>query len=140
MAPAYRTPPRAIRLPNGSKMQHGQIIKGVDTMKPHQMQRSSMHADKIGRDPRRVPKNSDAPIAISPGMKRQTPDSVFTGPGQTKLDDEPNLPIKSHAKPIPIHGGMTEQQVNKFHSTAANHPTVILQDAANLGKPPSRKA
>jgi hypothetical protein len=31
---------------------------------------------------------------------------------------------------------MTKQQVDKFTSTGANDPNLILRDAANLGKPP----
>ena len=80
----------------------------------------------------------DAPPV--PGQKRQTPDSVFTGPGQTKLDDEPNLPIKSHAKPIPVHDGMTSKQRAAIHPVA-NDPGEILADAARLGRkssPPER--
>ncbi|WP_338830449.1 hypothetical protein [Bradyrhizobium sp. 27S5] len=67
-----------------------------------------------------------------PGQRRQTKPSHDFLHGAPPLDDEKEPPLKSYEKPIPIHNGMSKQQVDKFHSTLANHPTVILQDAANL--------
>jgi hypothetical protein len=69
-----------------------------------------------------------------PGQKRQSGDGVYTGPGQTySLDDEKELPIKSHAKSIPVHPGMTDKQRAKIHPVV-NDPNAILNDAANLGR------
>lgn len=62
---------------------------------------NSAYADKIGRDGR-VPKRIvEAPI--SPGMKHQTKDYLHGQPAP--LDDEPDLPMKSHEKVAPVAYG-----------------------------------
>jgi len=71
---------------------------------------------------------------IKPGMTRQTPDSFYTGPGQTALEDEPNLPIKSHEKAIPLHPATPSRVAEQVHPIA-NDPGEILRDAARLGRP-----
>ena len=70
-----------------------------------------------------------------PGQVRQTKPSHDFLHG-APISDEPNTPLapKSYEKSIPIHGGMTKQQVEKFTSTGANDPNLILRDAANLGR------
>lgn len=95
------------------------------------------HSDQVGRDGRVQKRTVDAPPV--PGMKSQSrPDGLhpWLHSQPAPLQDEPNLPLKSHEKTIPFHDGMTDQQIVKV----ANNPTSsqILHDAANLGRP--RKA
>jgi hypothetical protein len=51
--------------------------------------------------------------------------------------DEPNVPLKSYEKPIPVHNGMTDRQRAKLDPVADNAKN-ILTDAANLAKPPQK--
>jgi hypothetical protein len=120
-------------------MQHGMIIGGENPMQKN-IQRplnSSMHRDKIGRDGRVEKRLVDAPPV--PGQKRQTKGEMGYHHG-TVTQDEPMTTKTSDASrgPISIHPGMTKRQVDDFHSKLANHSAVILQDGANLGKPPSK--
>jgi len=74
---------------------------------------------------------ADAPT--TPGMVRQTPDSFYTGPGQTKLDDEKEPPLKSSERAIQLHPATTPAQ--RATIDASNDPGAILRDAARLGRP-----
>jgi hypothetical protein len=129
MTKAYLTPPKGIKVANGGKMRHGQIIGGTDTMTP--CQRSLNSSSPL--HPRNGAAKVTAVAQPVPGQKRQTPDAVFTGPGQSALDDEPNLPMKHHQVMAPIHPGMTDKQRAKI-DPVANDPSVILNDAAALGR------
>jgi hypothetical protein len=75
----------------------------------------------------------DIPAApISPGMKRQTSGDVHPYLHGTALQDEPNVPFKSHERPIPIAFGMTDKQRDEVHPIA-NNANVILKEASTLG-------
>jgi hypothetical protein len=136
MTKAWQTLPRTIRLANGGRLTHEQLITGATEMNKNQVQRplnSSMHADKIGRDPRRGKNNDAAPIAH--GMVRQSkPSHDFLHGSPRPLDDEKEPPIKSYEKPIPVHGGISKASRDKFNSNPANSPSLILADAKNLGR------
>jgi hypothetical protein len=131
MTKAYLTPPRSIKLPNGSRMNFGQVIGDAKMTGPYQR---SLNSSSPFHPRNGAPKRAavEAPPVV--GQKRQTPDSVFTGPGQSALDDEPNLPIKSHAKPIPVHSGMTNKQRAAL-DPVANNGDAILQDAVRMARP-----
>jgi hypothetical protein len=88
--------------------------------------------DKIGRDGRVDKHLVEAQPVV--GQVRQTKGDLHPWlHGQAApLDDEPNLPIKSHEKPIGFSHGVTDKQIIE----TANNPTAgqILKDAAKLGK------
>lgn len=90
-----------------------------------------MDPPNIARDG--APKKTQTEIPIKPGMRRQTPDSFYTGPGQSMMDDEKELPLKNHLRPVGHHSGMTDAQIVKV----VNNPTAgqILDEASRLGKP-----
>ena len=67
MTKAYLTGPRGIKLPNGSRLQHGQIIGG-DPMQ-NNPQRGLNTAYNVARDG--APKRTEA-APVKPGMTRQT--------------------------------------------------------------------
>ncbi len=75
----------------------------------------------------------DAPPV--PGQRSRIGPSheAFTGVGQTALDDEKELPLKSHAKEPPLHPATPARVAAKVHPVA-NDPNVILKDAASLGR------
>lgn len=82
-----------------------------------------------------VAKKALNPTPIKDGMKSQTrPGGVHPWlHGQAApLDDEPNLPLKSHEKPIPWHDGMTDKQVIGVVNSATSGQ--VLHDAARLGR------
>jgi hypothetical protein len=69
-------------------------------------------------------------------MVRQTKGDLheFLHGQAAPLNDEPNLPIKSHTKPIKTHPGMNDQTRGEFENSTPSAKEV-LQDAANLGRP-----
>jgi hypothetical protein len=98
------------------------------------MKQTTQLANAASRlDPRNGAPKVTAIAQPVPRMVRQTPDSVFTGPGQSSLDDEPNLPIKSHTKPVPLHPSTPARIAAKVHPVA-NDPGAVLRAAANLGR------
>jgi hypothetical protein len=131
MTKAYLTPPKGIRLPTGGRLRFGMIIGGDPMQNVQRPLNSSVH-------PRNGSPKRTVEAQPVPGMKRQTPDSVFTGPGQSALEDEPNLPIKSYEKPIPLHPSTTAKQ--RATIDPSNDPKAILSDASNMARRPPEKA
>src|SRR6185437_11759287 len=153
MTKAYLTGPRGIMLANGARMQHGQIIGGNPMQKNPQRPLNSaspmktLNVGTLPAAPQRpapggeyniarhgAPKNIADALPV-PGQRSRIGAShaAYTGPGQATLDDEPNLPLKDHAKAIPLHPSTTPKQRAAVHPVA-NDPNAILQDAANVGR------
>jgi hypothetical protein len=65
------------------------------------------------------------------GQRSQTGPShnAYTGPGQAALDDEKELPVKSHERVAPVAFGMS--QAKQDASPSGND---VLTKAANLGQ------
>ncbi|SRR6266404_5227122 len=104
-------------------------------MTPQRPLNSSAPKPNIARDG--APKATvDAPVKA--GMVRQTKGDLhpFLHGQAAPLDDEPNLPIKSHEKPIGFHTGMTDKQIiGTVNSATAGQ---VLHEAARLGRPPEK--
>jgi hypothetical protein len=137
--------PRPIKLANG-RLSHGQYFTTEEKPMDNSQKGAMLRAMKVGELPAaraRAPSAGElarasgaakriAKAEPAPGMVRQTSDAFYTGPGQSHLNDEPNLPIKSHIKPVAIHDGMTHEQRAKIDW--ANDPKNVLDDAARLGR------
>lgn len=89
--------------------------------------------NQIGRDGRVRKHAVVTQPAIKGGMRSRILPSAEIHHGAPVTYDEPNLPIKSHEKPIPVHGGMTDRQRAALHPLASD-PHAIMQDAAALGR------
>jgi hypothetical protein len=136
MAPAYRTPPRGIKLPNGGKMQFGQLIGGTPMLQPRKL--NTAYADQIGRDGR-VPKRIvDAPI--KPGMTRQTSGDLHPYLHGHALDD--SAPSKQWqdkgSEPITHGMGGSKTQSERGTDKGRAHGSTILQEASRLGRAPEK--
>lgn len=79
----------------------------------------------------------DAPI--SPGMKRQTSGELHPYLHGVTVEDEPNVPLKSHERAIPLHPSTPARVAAAVHPVA-NDPGEILRDAARLGRPQPKPA
>ena len=88
----------------------------------------NMHADQIGRDGRVEKRIVEA--APVPGMRRQTQGPLAAYHHGVALNDEPNVPLKSYEKPIPIHPGMTDKQRAEVHPIGNSAREVFLDAAA----------
>ena len=67
---------------------------------------NTAYKDTLGRDPQR---DKDLVTAQPvPGQRRQTKGDLHPYLHGIALQDELNIPLKSHEKPIPIHDGMSK--------------------------------
>ena len=127
MAKTYLTPPKAIRLANGARMQHGQIIGGDMTQKPQQ--RPLNQAYNIARDGA-AKITPEAPIKA--GMKRRTTGEELSAfhHGIT-VRDEPNT-VKSFTRETPHHDATPRTGDRDFHDPKLG--AAVLNEAASLGR------
>lgn len=80
-----------------------------------------------------APKNTQTEFApAAPNMRRQSGDSVYTGPGQKPVDDEKEPPIKSYTVAPAIAHGMVSHADRGEHKPGLGN--AILTEASNLGR------
>jgi hypothetical protein len=88
---------KAIKLPSGATLNHGQMF--IDP--------------RAGK-----PKRTQTAFAPVPGMKRASVGEMHPYLHGTALEDEPNSKIvKSHEREVPIHPGMRNRQVERDFSS-----------------------
>jgi hypothetical protein len=144
---AWQTPPKAIRLANGARLTHGQIIGATNMITPRKFNSShpmaKLNVGTLPAAPARTitsgeglartgaPKDiRDAPV--SPGMKRQTAPSASYLHGAPAIDDEKEQPIKTSERAIPPAYGMKSDPLRGEHKDGLGN--AILKDASNLGR------
>lgn len=152
MTKAYLTGPRGIKLANGARMQHGQIIGGNPMQKNPQRPLNSaspmktLNVGTLPAAPQRpapgegegmartgAPKNIAEAAPVLPGQRSRTVGEPHPYLHGQTVQDEPNVPLKTYEQKIPLHPSTTSKQRAALHPVA-NDPHAILQDAANLGR------
>jgi hypothetical protein len=132
MTKAWQTGPRPIALRNGATLRNGQIIGGEPMLKNPQRPLNSVASDhNLARSgaPKRV---QEVIPPAAPNMRRQSGDSVYTGPGQKPVDDEKEPPIKSYTVAPAIAHGMVSRADRGEHKEGLGN--AILTEASNLGR------
>jgi hypothetical protein len=133
-------PAKGFAIPGG-RLSHGQLF----TMEGKQMasdangQRTAMaramRAPMTGEDMARsasAPNNLHTPEIVK-GQRRKTSGEPAAFHHGVSVDDTPNVPFKSHERPVKIHDGMTDKQ-RATVDPIGNNPGVILRDAENFGR------
>jgi hypothetical protein len=125
------TPAGAIKIANGGRMNHVQIIGGSNTMQKNSVLKRNMYGHQIGRDGRvaKVAETTET-IPVSPGMRRQQKGDIAYH-GGVAVDDLPNVPL-SREQPIAVAFGMSDAQ--KAAHAASPSAADVLRDAATLGR------
>jgi hypothetical protein len=115
---------KAIKIPGG-RLQNGQYFP----RKENPMSNPHYNIARDGAEKRTVA----API--KPGMVRATKGDLHPYLHGIAVQDEPNVGLKSHERPIPVHDHMANSR--SPIPDPADDPKNILAEAENLG--PARK-
>jgi hypothetical protein len=128
MTKAYRTPPKGIKLPNGSKMQFGQLIGGTPMYNQRPLNSSSPLHPRNG-----APKNTATEFAPVINHRSRTAHGpgVITGNAH---EDEPLEKDYVGRGQVPVHPGMTDKQKAEHDPNGANSASAVLTEASLLGR------
>lgn len=146
MSKAWQTPPKAIRLANGARLTHGQIIGATNMITPRKFNSShpmaKLNVGTLPAAPARPGPGGDANIARAgapkrivdappvPGQKRQTSGDVHPYLHGQAVDDE--VPEKSFASAAPIHPAMKSNPLRGEHKDGLGN--AVLTEGSNLGR------